>query len=160
MGANLISFLFVVTVLFINLPNLDIASLGPACLEPLQNVIRITQPLLRRYAGALRQFLQEDKGVTLICVWGMPMVLCKRHHLIGRGTATILLLRISREKCLSPSPLLSGGLLMLVFSPLFLLLFFASCSYWSFYYHLKLPVYSHYARIICFPFLLVSFFVY
>ena len=37
-------------------------------------ILTLFQETFRHYRGSLRQFLQEDKGVTLIGCFGLPML--------------------------------------------------------------------------------------
>src|SRR4029453_14221582 len=41
-------------------------------LEPLQLVMATVQPILQRYEGNLKQVVVDDKGLTLIAVFGLP----------------------------------------------------------------------------------------
>jgi class 3 adenylate cyclase/tetratricopeptide (TPR) repeat protein len=59
-----------VTVLFVNLPGQDHTM--PAALEVAQTTICSLQTILYRYEGSLRQFMVDDKGATLITVFGLP----------------------------------------------------------------------------------------
>lgn len=57
-----------VTVLFVNLPDLDYAG----NLEHAQQVMRALQHDLYRYEGSVNKLNVDDKGVTLIAVMGLP----------------------------------------------------------------------------------------
>jgi class 3 adenylate cyclase len=59
-----------VTALFLNLLDADPAAADQ--LEPLQLVMATVQPILQRYEGNLRQVVVDDKGLTLIAVFGLP----------------------------------------------------------------------------------------
>lgn len=59
-----------VTVLFVNLPDLDYTL--PGALEVAQTTVQALQTILYRYEGSLRQFMVDDKGATLITVFGLP----------------------------------------------------------------------------------------
>jgi class 3 adenylate cyclase len=59
-----------VTPLFLNL--LDVDSAAADLLEPLQLVMATVQPILQRYEGSLKQVVVDDKGLTLIAVFGLP----------------------------------------------------------------------------------------
>ena len=59
-----------VTALFLNLLDADPAA--PDQLEPLQLVMATVQPILQRYEGSLKQVVVDDKGLTLIAVFGLP----------------------------------------------------------------------------------------
>jgi predicted ATPase/class 3 adenylate cyclase len=59
-----------VTALFLNL--LDAEPAAADQLEPLQLVMATVQPILQRYEGSLKQVVVDDKGLTLIAVFGLP----------------------------------------------------------------------------------------
>ena len=59
-----------VTPLFLNL--LDAEPAAADQLEPLQLVMATVQPILQRYEGSLKQVVVDDKGLTLIAVFGLP----------------------------------------------------------------------------------------
>src|SRR5215211_7837983 len=59
-----------VTPLFLNLLDADPAAADQ--LEPLQLVMATVQPILQRYEGNLKQLVVDDKGLTLIAVFGLP----------------------------------------------------------------------------------------
>jgi class 3 adenylate cyclase/tetratricopeptide (TPR) repeat protein len=59
-----------VTPLFLNLLDADPAAADQ--LEPLQLVMATVQPILQRYEGSLKQVVVDDKGLTLIAVFGLP----------------------------------------------------------------------------------------
>jgi class 3 adenylate cyclase/tetratricopeptide (TPR) repeat protein len=59
-----------VTPLFLNLLDADPAAADQ--LEPLQLVMATVQPILQRYEGSLNQVVVDDKGLTLIAVFGLP----------------------------------------------------------------------------------------
>jgi class 3 adenylate cyclase/tetratricopeptide (TPR) repeat protein len=59
-----------VTPLFLNLLDADPAAADQ--LEPLQLVMATVQPILQRYEGNLKQVVVDDKGLTLIAVFGLP----------------------------------------------------------------------------------------
>jgi hypothetical protein len=59
-----------VTPLFLNLLDADPAAADQ--LEPLQRVMATVQPILQRYEGNLKQVVVDDKGLTLIAVFGLP----------------------------------------------------------------------------------------
>jgi class 3 adenylate cyclase len=59
-----------VTALFLNLLDADPAAADQ--LEPLQLVMAAVQPILQRYEGNLKQVVVDDKGLTLIAVFGLP----------------------------------------------------------------------------------------
>jgi class 3 adenylate cyclase len=59
-----------VTALFLNLLDADPAAADQ--LEPLQRVMATVQPILQRYQGSLKQVVVDDKGLTLIAVFGLP----------------------------------------------------------------------------------------
>jgi class 3 adenylate cyclase len=59
-----------VTALFLNLLDADPAAADQ--LEPLQRVMATVQPILQRYQGSLKQVIVDDKGLTLIAVFGLP----------------------------------------------------------------------------------------
>ncbi|MFN8458085.1 MAG: adenylate/guanylate cyclase domain-containing protein [Anaerolineae bacterium] len=57
-----------VTVLFINLPDLNYA----IPLEQAQTVMRTLQTILYRYEGSINKLSVDDKGVTLVAALGLP----------------------------------------------------------------------------------------
>jgi class 3 adenylate cyclase len=59
-----------VTPLFLNLLDADPAAADQ--LEPLQLVMTAIQPILQRYEGNLKQVVVDDKGLTLIALFGLP----------------------------------------------------------------------------------------
>jgi class 3 adenylate cyclase/tetratricopeptide (TPR) repeat protein len=59
-----------VTPVFLNLLDADPAAADQ--LEPLQLVMATVQPILRRYEGSLKEVLVDDKGLTLVAVFGLP----------------------------------------------------------------------------------------
>jgi class 3 adenylate cyclase len=59
-----------VTPLFLNLLDADPAAADQ--LEPLQLVMATVQPILQRYEGSLKQVVVDDKGLTVIAVFGLP----------------------------------------------------------------------------------------
>jgi class 3 adenylate cyclase len=59
-----------VTPLFLNVLDADPAAADQ--LEPLQLVTATVQPILQRYEGSLKQVIVDDKGLTLIAVFGLP----------------------------------------------------------------------------------------
>jgi class 3 adenylate cyclase/tetratricopeptide (TPR) repeat protein len=59
-----------VTVLFINLPDLERAE--PTALDETQAVIRELQATLYRYEGSLNKISVDDKGITLVAGLGLP----------------------------------------------------------------------------------------
>jgi class 3 adenylate cyclase/tetratricopeptide (TPR) repeat protein len=59
-----------VTALFLNLVDADPAAADQ--LEPLQLAMAAVQPILQRYEGSLKQVVVDDKGLTLIAVFGLP----------------------------------------------------------------------------------------
>jgi tetratricopeptide (TPR) repeat protein len=59
-----------VTPLFLNLLDADPAAADQ--LEPLQLVMATVQPIMQRYEGSLKQVVVDDKGLTLIAVFGLP----------------------------------------------------------------------------------------
>jgi class 3 adenylate cyclase/tetratricopeptide (TPR) repeat protein len=59
-----------ITPIFLNLLDADPAASDQ--LEPLQLVMATVQPILRRYEGSLKQVIVDDKGLTLIAVFGLP----------------------------------------------------------------------------------------
>jgi class 3 adenylate cyclase/tetratricopeptide (TPR) repeat protein len=59
-----------VTPLFLNLLDADPAAADQ--LEPLQLAMATVQPILQHYEGNLKQVVVDDKGLTLIAVFGLP----------------------------------------------------------------------------------------
>ncbi len=60
-----------VTVIFINLPGLDYELTD--ALQKVQEVVELMQTVLERYEGRVNKFLVDDKGSTLIAVFGLPL---------------------------------------------------------------------------------------
>jgi class 3 adenylate cyclase/tetratricopeptide (TPR) repeat protein len=61
-----------ITAVFVNLLDVDPAAVG--LLEPVQLVMAAIQPILQRYEGSLKQVVVDDKGLTLIAVFGLPLL--------------------------------------------------------------------------------------
>jgi class 3 adenylate cyclase/tetratricopeptide (TPR) repeat protein len=61
-----------ITAVFVNLLDVDPASVG--LLEPVQLAVAAIQPVLQRYEGSLKQVVVDDKGLTLIAVFGLPLL--------------------------------------------------------------------------------------
>jgi tetratricopeptide (TPR) repeat protein len=61
-----------VTAVFLNLLDVDPAAAG--LLEPVQLAMSAIQPILQRYEGSLKQVVVDDKGLTLIAVFGLPLL--------------------------------------------------------------------------------------
>jgi class 3 adenylate cyclase/tetratricopeptide (TPR) repeat protein len=61
-----------VTAVFVNLLDVDPAAAG--LLEPVQVAMAAIQPILQRYEGSLKQVVVDDKGLTLIAVFGLPLL--------------------------------------------------------------------------------------
>jgi hypothetical protein len=59
-----------ITGVFVNLVDVDPAAVG--LLEPVQLAMAAIQPILQRYEGSLKQVVVDDKGLTLIAVFGLP----------------------------------------------------------------------------------------
>jgi class 3 adenylate cyclase/tetratricopeptide (TPR) repeat protein len=59
-----------VTPFFLNL--LDVNPGGADMLEPLQPAVAAIQPILRQYEGSLKEVIVDDKGLTLVAVFGLP----------------------------------------------------------------------------------------
>ncbi len=59
-----------VTVLFINLPDLDYHT--PDGLEQIQVIMRTLQAALYRYEGSLNKLFVDDKGLTIMAAMGLP----------------------------------------------------------------------------------------
>jgi class 3 adenylate cyclase len=59
-----------VTPFFLNL--LDINPGAADLLEPLQLAMAAVQPILQRYEGSLKEVIVDDKGLTLVAVFGLP----------------------------------------------------------------------------------------
>jgi len=59
-----------VTPLFLNL--LDVNPGGAGMLEPLQRAMAAVQPVLQQYEGSLKEVIVDDKGLTLVAVFGLP----------------------------------------------------------------------------------------
>jgi len=57
-----------VTVLFINLPDLD----QYTALENAQNIARLVQKSVYRYEGSINKINVDDKGVTIVAALGLP----------------------------------------------------------------------------------------
>jgi class 3 adenylate cyclase/tetratricopeptide (TPR) repeat protein len=61
-----------VTAVFVNLVDVDPAAVS--LLEPVQLAMAAIQPILQRYEGSLKQVVVDDKGLTLIAVFGLPLL--------------------------------------------------------------------------------------
>ena len=61
-----------VTAVFVNLLDVDPAAAN--LLEPVQLAMAAMQPILERYEGSLKQVVVDDKGLTLIAVFGLPLL--------------------------------------------------------------------------------------
>ena len=61
-----------VTAVFVNLVDVDPAAAN--LLEPVQLAMAAMQPVLERYEGSLKQVVVDDKGLTLIAVFGLPLL--------------------------------------------------------------------------------------
>jgi class 3 adenylate cyclase/tetratricopeptide (TPR) repeat protein len=61
-----------VTAVFVNLLDVDPAAAN--LLEPVQLAMAAIQPILERYEGSLKQVVVDDKGLTLITVFGLPLL--------------------------------------------------------------------------------------
>lgn len=59
-----------VTALFLRMPDLDHGS--PNVLEQMQRRMRPLQRILERYEGTIKEFIVDDKGPTLIALFGLP----------------------------------------------------------------------------------------
>ena len=59
-----------VTPFFLNL--LDVNPGAADMLEPLQLAMAAIQPILQRYEGSLKEVIVDDKGLTLVAVFGLP----------------------------------------------------------------------------------------
>jgi class 3 adenylate cyclase/tetratricopeptide (TPR) repeat protein len=56
------------TVLFVNIPQLD----RTTAIDSVQQGFRRVQETLRRFEGSVYQFLMDDKGLTVVCAFGLP----------------------------------------------------------------------------------------
>jgi class 3 adenylate cyclase len=61
-----------ISAVFVNLLDVDPAAVG--LLEPVQLAMAAIQPILQRYEGSLKQVAVDDKGLTLIAVFGLPLL--------------------------------------------------------------------------------------
>jgi class 3 adenylate cyclase/tetratricopeptide (TPR) repeat protein len=59
-----------VTPFFLNL--LDVNPGAADMLEPLQVAMAAVQPILQHYEGSLKEVIVDDKGLTLVAVFGLP----------------------------------------------------------------------------------------
>jgi class 3 adenylate cyclase/tetratricopeptide (TPR) repeat protein len=59
-----------VTPFFLNL--LDVNPGAADLLEPLQLAMAVVQPILQQYEGSLKEVIVDDKGLTLVAVFGLP----------------------------------------------------------------------------------------
>ncbi len=59
-----------VTLFFLNL--LDVDPGATDLLEPLQLAMAVVQPILQQYEGSLKEVIVDDKGLTLVAVFGLP----------------------------------------------------------------------------------------
>jgi class 3 adenylate cyclase len=60
-----------VTVLFIDVEGLSMAH--PDDVTRLNEVLRVLQGAIYRYEGSVNQFLVDDKGMTMLALWGVPL---------------------------------------------------------------------------------------
>jgi class 3 adenylate cyclase/tetratricopeptide (TPR) repeat protein len=60
-----------VSVLFVNLPGIDYSAESGSVLRTLQTALTCMQEALFELEGSLRQFIMDDKGTTLIGVFGL-----------------------------------------------------------------------------------------
>jgi class 3 adenylate cyclase len=51
---------------------LDVNPGGADMLEPLQLAMAAVQPILQQYEGSLKEVIVDDKGLTLVAVFGLP----------------------------------------------------------------------------------------
>jgi predicted ATPase/class 3 adenylate cyclase len=61
-----------ITAVFVNLVDVDPAA--ASLLEPVQLALAAIQPILQRHEGSLKQVVVDDKGLTLIAVFGLPLL--------------------------------------------------------------------------------------
>jgi class 3 adenylate cyclase/tetratricopeptide (TPR) repeat protein len=59
-----------VTPFFLNL--LDVNPGAADLLEPLQLAMAVVQPILQQFEGSLKEVIVDDKGLTLVAVFGLP----------------------------------------------------------------------------------------
>ena len=59
-----------VTPFFLNL--LDVNPGAADLLEPLQLAMAVVQPILQQHEGSLKEVIVDDKGLTLVAVFGLP----------------------------------------------------------------------------------------
>jgi class 3 adenylate cyclase/tetratricopeptide (TPR) repeat protein len=59
-----------VSALFLNL--LDLDQTTPAALGQVQAVVEAVQPIVDRYEGAVKELTVDDKGATLVAIFGVP----------------------------------------------------------------------------------------
>ena len=59
------------SILFVNLPGIDYGADSAAVLCTLQHALVSMQEILVDLEGSLRQFIMDDKGTTLIGVFGL-----------------------------------------------------------------------------------------
>jgi hypothetical protein len=55
---------------FLNL--LDVTPGAAGLLEPLQKAMQTVQPILLQYEGSLKEVIVDDKGLTIVAVFGLP----------------------------------------------------------------------------------------
>lgn len=70
LALSLLANIRTVTIAFIKLTSIAIND--ASMLESLYSACSVCLSALKRYGGVLRQFLQEDKGITCMCVFGLP----------------------------------------------------------------------------------------
>jgi class 3 adenylate cyclase/tetratricopeptide (TPR) repeat protein len=61
-----------ITAVFVNLVGADPAA--ASLWGPVQLAMAAVQPILQRYEGSLKQVVVDDKGLTLIAVFGLPLL--------------------------------------------------------------------------------------
>jgi predicted ATPase/class 3 adenylate cyclase len=77
-----------VTVLFVNLIDLDHAS--PRALERVQACIAEAQPIFARYEGLIKELVVDDKGLVLVAVFGVPALAHEDDAVRGVSAAVAL----------------------------------------------------------------------
>lgn len=84
-----------VTVLFLNLPDLD----HTTSLKQAQRVMRILQTTLYHYEGSINKLNVDDKGATLVAVLGLPPLAHEDDAVRGTQAALAMQAKL-RELCL------------------------------------------------------------
>lgn len=84
----------VVTVLFVNLQHVNLAS--ESLFHDLQAAGATVQDVMLRYEGSVYQFLMDEKGVTAVCAFGLPPLAHENDAARGAEAALAIQRELSR----------------------------------------------------------------